>query len=291
MSWFRNDTRKEHSQMGTAEVEALRASRAERSATATRVDSEASAMARRDAVRRDEARRDEARRMAVNQERQAQAQHAEAVREAAQTHDMRETMARAHLHDDPIPPRHVVRHVEARDEPRAAMHEAALREAALHEAALHEDKARAEDATIVSEPHASEPQGPDTVPPSEAETPQAAAARDVERPDTAAARDVERSHTPSMHDDERHLAPLFRPEVAKDLRARWDATQIGFVDDPQRAVKQADELVGEVLKTLTQNFHDERAQLETQINQNASTEHLRMALRRYRSFFQRVLAL
>ncbi|HET7524304.1 MAG TPA: hypothetical protein VFK10_00015 [Burkholderiaceae bacterium] len=98
-------------------------------------------------------------------------------------------------------------------------------------------------------------------------------------------------HAPMTSADDHPLAPLFRPEVAQDFRRRWDATQIGFVDDPRHAVKQADELVDEVTKNLMRGFADERRQLEAQLAQTASTEHLRMALQRYRSFFQRLLSL
>ncbi|NRF65692.1 hypothetical protein HLB44_01710 [Aquincola sp. S2] len=89
------------------------------------------------------------------------------------------------------------------------------------------------------------------------------------------------------------LAPLFFPDVSKDFRARWDAVQIGFVDDPQRAVREADELVAQVMKSLAETFSKERAKLEGQVDQTeqASTENLRVALRRYRSFFQRLLSL
>ena len=87
------------------------------------------------------------------------------------------------------------------------------------------------------------------------------------------------------------LAPLFRADVAQGFRSRWDAAQIGFVDDPRRAVQQADELVAEVMKSLAQSFADERRQLEAQMKETASTENLRMALQRYRSFFQRLLSL
>jgi len=88
------------------------------------------------------------------------------------------------------------------------------------------------------------------------------------------------------------LAALFGADVAKDLRTRWDATQISFVDDPRRAVQQADELVAEVMQTLAQSFADERRELEAQMkSESASTENLRVALQRYRSFFQRLLTL
>jgi hypothetical protein len=89
------------------------------------------------------------------------------------------------------------------------------------------------------------------------------------------------------------LAPLFLPDVAKDFRAHWDAVQIGFVDDPKQAVRKADELVAQVMKSLAETFSNERAKLEGQVDQTeqASTENLRVALRRYRSFFQRLLSL
>jgi hypothetical protein len=93
--------------------------------------------------------------------------------------------------------------------------------------------------------------------------------------------------------DNAPLAPLFQPQEAKDFRANWDAVQSGFVDDPQQAVRKADELVAQVMKTLAESFASERAKLETHVDKtdHASTENLRVALRRYRSFFQRLLAL
>jgi hypothetical protein len=89
------------------------------------------------------------------------------------------------------------------------------------------------------------------------------------------------------------LAPLFVSDVADGFRSRWDEVQIGFVDDPRQAVRQADELVAQVMKSLAQSFSNERANLEGQLEQqdSASTENLRVALRRYRSFFQRLLSL
>ena len=90
------------------------------------------------------------------------------------------------------------------------------------------------------------------------------------------------------------MAPLFAPDAARDFRASWDAVQIGFVDDPRQAVRQADELVRQMLKNLAQTFSDERAGLDAQGDgaaDGASTEKLRLALRRYRSFMQRLLSL
>ena len=89
------------------------------------------------------------------------------------------------------------------------------------------------------------------------------------------------------------LAPLFQPDVANDFRSRWAAVQGSFVDDPRQAVRQGDELVAQVMKSLAETFSKERAQLEKQFEQTdkASTEDLRIALRRYHSFFERLLAL
>lgn len=86
--------------------------------------------------------------------------------------------------------------------------------------------------------------------------------------------------------------PLFSPEEAKDFRARWDSIQGTFVDEPRRAVEQADSLVTGAMKRLAEVFGDERAKLEGQWDreESVSTEDLRLALRRYRSFFGRILS-
>jgi hypothetical protein len=92
---------------------------------------------------------------------------------------------------------------------------------------------------------------------------------------------------------EKTLDPLFAHEAATDFRARWDVVQRGFVDDPQEAVRAGDELVAEVIKSLTETFSNQRSALEGELRQTelASTENLRLALRRYRSFFERLLSI
>jgi len=89
------------------------------------------------------------------------------------------------------------------------------------------------------------------------------------------------------------LEPLFPPDLAKQFRQGWDAVQIGFVDDPRQAVRNADELVKQVLQSLTETFGGERGRVEAQVAQadSTSTEDLRVALRRYRSFLHRLLSL
>jgi hypothetical protein len=109
--------------------------------------------------------------------------------------------------------------------------------------------------------------------------------------------DVNPSTRPQVDDrqaeqgDERS-APLFNATDAESFHSRWTDVQAGFVDDPRRAVESADGLVAEVIKNLAEAFSDERSGLERQWQQgeDVSTEELRLALRRYRSFFDRLLA-
>jgi hypothetical protein len=86
-------------------------------------------------------------------------------------------------------------------------------------------------------------------------------------------------------------APLFAANESSNLRARWDSVQVTFVDDPRSAVQKADALVSETIKRLSEVFASERQKLEEQWGRgaDASTEDLRVALRRYRSFFTRLL--
>ena len=73
--------------------------------------------------------------------------------------------------------------------------------------------------------------------------------------------------------------------------ARWVAIQAAFVDEPKKAVEQADKLVEEVIQNLSKTFANERQKLEGQWSRGdaASTEDLRVALQRYRQFFQSLL--
>jgi hypothetical protein len=86
---------------------------------------------------------------------------------------------------------------------------------------------------------------------------------------------------------------LFGGNEVTELRSRWDSIQVGFVDEPRKAVQEADALVSETIKRLSDIFADERGKLEQQWdrNENISTEDFRVALRRYRSFFGRLLAI
>jgi hypothetical protein len=88
-------------------------------------------------------------------------------------------------------------------------------------------------------------------------------------------------------------AALFAANEANELRARWDSIQVGFVDEPRKAVQEADALVSATIKRLSEVFAGERQKLEQQWghSENVSTEDFRVALRRYRSFFARLLAI
>jgi hypothetical protein len=87
------------------------------------------------------------------------------------------------------------------------------------------------------------------------------------------------------------LEPLFTDPVAAEFRSRWDEVQRGFVDDPGQAVKAGDELVTQVIQSLAQSFSAQRRQFDGNVEaERDSTENLRIALRRYRSLFERLLA-
>ena len=88
-------------------------------------------------------------------------------------------------------------------------------------------------------------------------------------------------------------APLFADAELTGYRSRWSAIQTGFVDEPRRAVEQADSLVSELMTRLTDTFTNERRNLEGQWEKadKISTEDLRIAMQRYRSFFERLLTI
>jgi hypothetical protein len=92
--------------------------------------------------------------------------------------------------------------------------------------------------------------------------------------------------------NEPERGPFFSAEEAVKLRSRWDAIQVGFVDEPRRSVQEADSLVATAMKRLAEQFAAERSTLEGQWDRggDVSTEDLRIALRSYRSFFGRLLS-
>lgn len=97
--------------------------------------------------------------------------------------------------------------------------------------------------------------------------------------------------SPAVERQTEERAPLFDRGDADGYRTRWSAIQTGFVDEPRHAVEEADSLVAEVVKRLAEGFAAERGRLESawDRNETISTEDLRQAMRRYRSFFERLL--
>jgi hypothetical protein len=92
--------------------------------------------------------------------------------------------------------------------------------------------------------------------------------------------------------------PLFDAAAGRQLRERWLNVQTAFVDEPREAVQKADALVAEVLQQLTNMFAREREELEAAwtsgdegSDSEVTTEDLRLAIRRYRSFFNRLLSI
>jgi hypothetical protein len=87
-------------------------------------------------------------------------------------------------------------------------------------------------------------------------------------------------------------APLLPSEQLSEFEQRWQRIQAGFVDEPHQAVEEADRLVADLIERLATSFSESRSRLETQWEQgdNASTEELRIAFMRYRSFFKRLLS-
>jgi hypothetical protein len=85
---------------------------------------------------------------------------------------------------------------------------------------------------------------------------------------------------------------LVPADHAASYGSRWDEVKGMFVDEPRQAVARADALVGEVLDELETLFREQRRQIEQGLDSDeASTEDLRLALRRYRSFFDRLLTI
>jgi hypothetical protein len=102
--------------------------------------------------------------------------------------------------------------------------------------------------------------------------------------------DKARPPAPSRHEE--NPVSLVPPDAVTEFRAKWNSIQIKFVDEPRGAVKEADTLVADVIRRITELFATERSGLEQQWSRvdNVSTEDLRLAMQRYRSFFDRLLS-
>ena len=85
---------------------------------------------------------------------------------------------------------------------------------------------------------------------------------------------------------------LFSNDDTSGFHSRWLDIQATFVDDPRECVQRADGLVSDVINQLTAGFAEARTNLEQQWGrgEDASTEDLRLTLKRYRDFFERLLS-
>jgi len=103
---------------------------------------------------------------------------------------------------------------------------------------------------------------------------------------------ADRADSGRQPDSERREA-LFPGTEAQGFQGRWSEIQVAFVDEPRQSVEKADALVAEVMQRLAQVFADERSRLEQQWDrgEDTDTEALRQSLRRYRSFFDRLLSM
>jgi hypothetical protein len=111
-------------------------------------------------------------------------------------------------------------------------------------------------------------------------------------PSTAGTEPVEGESPASSAEPEQSMPSSLFADDPSGLRSRWDDVQAAFVDDPRECVQKADGLVAEVVEQLTNGFAEARSRLEAQWarGEEASTEDLRLALKRYREFFQRLLS-
>jgi hypothetical protein len=106
--------------------------------------------------------------------------------------------------------------------------------------------------------------------------------------------DVEAREPADQIDADSEATTSLLPADRSDrFEQRWQEVQGSFVDEPRKAVEQADTLVAELMQELASSFSETRSGLEAQWDNDGgdvSTEDLRIALTRYRSFFNRLLA-
>ncbi|MET8586703.1 hypothetical protein ABZX39_38455 [Streptomyces collinus] len=112
-----------------------------------------------------------------------------------------------------------------------------------------------------------------------------------EQPQAPEGREASGGQEASGGSDE-ELPQLLADDEERAFRDRWQTVQNRFVDDPRQAVHDADTLVAEVMQTLATTFAQHKKDLEGQWGEGrqVDTEELRGALRRYRSFFNRLLS-
>lgn len=83
---------------------------------------------------------------------------------------------------------------------------------------------------------------------------------------------------------------LIAAESAEAFMERWSQVQTGFIEDPQKAVSNADALLSEVVTAYQQALEQRRTQISgAQADGGTDTEDLRLALLEYRGLITALL--
>jgi hypothetical protein len=162
----------------------------------------------------------------------------------------------------------------------------------------HDEQTRAAANSSADEAPAPRHESSEGMEPSTARTdPSADSPREENEPLTTGDEPPTARSEPSQMETEPSSEPSTERSLLADndlsgLRSRWDDVQTAFVDNPKECVQKADTLVAEVVEQLTTGLSEARSRLEAQWarGEKASTEDLRVALKRYRDFFQRLLS-
>jgi hypothetical protein len=103
----------------------------------------------------------------------------------------------------------------------------------------------------------------------------------------------EQRTTPTQETALQETSPMFPKNEAEELRSRWNNIQATFVDEPRKAIEEADKLVAGAIERISQVYSDERAKMEGswKRGEHVSTEDLRITLQHYRAFFGRMLSI
>jgi hypothetical protein len=86
------------------------------------------------------------------------------------------------------------------------------------------------------------------------------------------------------------LGPLLGGNLTGEFQQSWKDIQSGFVEDPENAVRRAEDLTDKIISSLTQALEDRRQTLDTSAR-NGDTEQLRLVLRQYRDTLESVTSL
>ncbi|MBS2967051.1 hypothetical protein KGA66_28720 [Actinocrinis puniceicyclus] len=103
------------------------------------------------------------------------------------------------------------------------------------------------------------------------------------------------THTPAASQGQGTLTdepgPVLARQTADDLRERWRGIQAEFIDDPGRAVEDADRLVTDAARAFTTQLEERRHTLTSAWQQdgNKETEQLRLTMRHYRALVDQIL--